>query len=107
MADSKANTLSYEELRKFDGKGPTGKIYVALCGKIYDVTEKGQQFYGEGAPYQAFAGRDASRGLATMEMKVKDTKDDLSDLTEIQKQSMLSWAKTFEEKYDLVGFLVE
>ena len=48
-----------------------------------------------GAPYEAFAGHDASRGLATMAMKVKDTFDDLSDLTPIQQQSLKSWELTF------------
>ena len=34
-----------------------------------------------GGPYSAFAGRDASRGLATFEVqKVSDDHDDLSDL---------------------------
>ena len=34
-----------------------------------------------GGPYSAFAGHDASRGLATFEVqKVSDTPDDLSDL---------------------------
>lgn len=46
MAGTKVFT--YEELRKYDGKGPDGKIYVALCGKVFDVTEKGKEFYGEG-----------------------------------------------------------
>ena len=46
MSSLKKFTL--EELRKYDGKGPDGKIYVALGGKVYDVTEKGRQFYGKG-----------------------------------------------------------
>lgn len=48
-----------------------------------------------GSPYQVFAGHDASRGLATMAMKVKDTHDDLSDLSDIQLQSLKSWEATF------------
>jgi len=44
--------LSTVELKQFDGKGPTGKLYVAVNGKIFDVTEKGSQFYGKGTCQQ-------------------------------------------------------
>jgi len=40
--------LTLAELRKFDGSGDGGLIYVAINGKIFDVTEKGKQFYGPG-----------------------------------------------------------
>ena len=40
--------FTYDDLRGFDGKGGDGKIYVGLCGKVFDVTEKGKQFYGAG-----------------------------------------------------------
>ena len=40
--------LTLAELKKFDGSGDGGLIYVALNGKIFDVTEKGKQFYGPG-----------------------------------------------------------
>jgi membrane-associated progesterone receptor component len=42
-----------------------GKIYIAIKGKVYDVT-KGAQFYGVDGPYHVFAGRDASRALARL-----------------------------------------
>ncbi|KAK2172089.1 hypothetical protein NP493_994g02027 [Ridgeia piscesae] len=87
--------LTLAELRKFDGSGDGGLIYVAINGKIFDVTEKGKQFYGPGGPYAAFAGHDASRGLATMTMGVKDDKDDLSDLTKAQMDSLKTWEAQF------------
>lgn len=41
--------LSVAELKQFDGSGPSGKLYVAVNGKVFDVTDKGSQFYGKGA----------------------------------------------------------
>ncbi|KAK2168688.1 hypothetical protein LSH36_15g18034, partial [Paralvinella palmiformis] len=104
MSSLKKFTL--EELRKHDGKGPDGKIYVALGGKVYDVTEKGSQFYGKDSPYEKMAGRDASRALASMNLlKVKDGPDDLSDLSELQKEGLKRWVAQFDEKYTVVGTL--
>ena len=40
--------MTLEQLKAYDGKGTDGKIYVAVNGKIYDVTEKGQHLYGTG-----------------------------------------------------------
>ena len=36
-----------KQLREFDGRTPQTKIYLAVCGKVYDVT-KGRTFYGPG-----------------------------------------------------------
>jgi len=40
--------LSVAELKQFDGTCTSGKLYVAVNGKIFDVTDKGSQFYGKG-----------------------------------------------------------
>jgi len=40
--------LNTSELRQFDGNGQSGKLYVGVNGKIFDVTDKGAQFYGKG-----------------------------------------------------------
>ena len=48
--------FTLEELSKYrDGE----KIYLALGGKVYDVT-KSAMFYGPGGAYHIFAGRDGT-----------------------------------------------
>lgn len=59
-----------------------------------------------GGPYSNFAGHDASRGLATFSLgpeAIKNEYDDLSDLNNMQMESLREWETQFFEKYDLVG----
>ncbi|XP_013391212.1 membrane-associated progesterone receptor component 2-like [Lingula anatina] len=62
-------------------------------------------------PYGLFAGRDASRGLATFsldtENAIRDEYDDLSDLNSMQMDSIREWEMQFTEKYDYVGRLLK
>jgi len=39
--------FTVEELKRYDGTGPDGRILVAVNGKVFDVT-KGRRFYGPG-----------------------------------------------------------
>lgn len=36
------------ELKQYNGHGASGKIYIAVSGKVFDVTVKGRDFYGDG-----------------------------------------------------------
>ena len=52
-----------------------------------------------GGPYGVFAGRDASRGLATFSLTedvIKDEYDDLSDLNSMQMDSIREWEMQFQ-----------
>lgn len=51
--------------------------------------------YATGGPYDMFGGQDATRGLATFNMKVKDTDDDLCDLEERHWVNVARWEKQF------------
>jgi predicted heme/steroid binding protein len=51
-------------LSTYNGSDPSLPIYVAVNGSIYDVSAS-PRFYGQGAGYNVFAGRDASRAFVT------------------------------------------
>ncbi|KAK6630218.1 hypothetical protein RUM43_015011 [Polyplax serrata] len=100
--------FTVEELKKYDGTQPDGRILVAVNGKVFDVTHKGKRFYGPGGPYSAFGGRDATRGLAKFSVDTaKDEYDDLSDLNAMEMESVQEWEMQFKEKYDYVGRLLK
>ncbi|ETS88160.1 hypothetical protein PFICI_01988 [Pestalotiopsis fici W106-1] len=87
-------------------------VYLAVRGRVFDVTA-GRNFYGPGGPYENFAGRDASRGLACHsfdeEMLTKDLDgplDKLDGLGEEEFESLRGWEERFESKYLVVGKLV-
>lgn len=56
-------------------------------------------YYFQGGPYGAFAGRDASRGLATFSLDTAvDGYDDLSDLGTMEMDSVREWESQFKSK---------
>jgi len=103
----KRRDMTYQELKKYDGLNEEGRVCVAVNGKVFDVT-KGKMFYGPGGPYASFAGKDATRCLATFSVEVaRDDYDDLSDLNSMQMDSVREWEIQFQEKYYYVGRLLK
>ncbi|EEH04924.1 membrane-associated progesterone receptor component 1 [Histoplasma capsulatum G186AR] len=104
-------TFTPTTLLPFNGKDGS-PVYLAVRGRVFDVSS-GRNFYGPGGPYENFAGRDATRGLACQsfdeEMLTKDLKgplDDLSGLDADQMDNLRGWEERFLEKYLVVGKLV-
>ncbi|KAM4706949.1 membrane-associated progesterone receptor component 2 [Discoglossus pictus] len=104
----KRRDFSLQQLREYDGTN-NPRILIAVNGKVFDVTQ-GSKFYGPEGPYGIFAGRDASRGLATFRLDreaLRDEYDDLSDLNAVQMESVREWEMQFKEKYEYVGRLLK
>ncbi|CAI7868716.1 unnamed protein product [Closterium sp. NIES-53] len=95
--------ITADKLAEYNGSDASKPILVSLKHVIYDVTSA-SSFYGPDGPYSIFAGKDASRSLATMTMD--DVGGSLEGLTEKQLRTLDDWVDTFARKYPVVGTLV-
>uniref|UniRef100_A0A2P2QG02 Cytochrome b5 heme-binding domain-containing protein n=1 Tax=Rhizophora mucronata TaxID=61149 RepID=A0A2P2QG02_RHIMU len=94
-----------EQLRQYKGTEPSKPIYVAIKGRVFDVTT-GNSFYGPGGSYAMFAGKDASRALAKMSKNDEDISPSLDGLSDKEIGVLNDWEKKFEAKYPVVGRVV-
>ena len=100
--------MTYEELSEHR-LGP--KVYVALKGKVFDVSSN--EVYKEGGGYHAFAGRDASVALAKMDFAdhlMDPSKTHWSKNGEIDEKQMKvldEWVVFYEKRYKIIAKLEE
>ena len=111
IADDDSGTFTPPELKPYNGENSM-PVYLAVRGQVFDVSS-GRNFYGPGGPYENFAGRDASRGLACNsfdeDMLTKDLNgplDKLDGLGPDEMEALQGWEERFSEKYIVVGKLV-
>lgn len=99
--------FTVKELRKYNGTSSDGRILLVVNFNVYDVSGS-THFYGINGTYPQYAGCDISRNLINFSVEKNDLEefDDLSDLTESQRSTLLEWDQQYAEKYPLVGRLV-
>ncbi|XP_048536452.1 probable steroid-binding protein 3 [Triticum urartu] len=99
-----ATELTAAQLRAYDGTDASKPIYVAIRGKVFDVSA-GRGFYGPGGDYALFAGCEAARALAKMSKDAADVSGDLSGLSDKELGVLADWESKFQAKYPVVARL--
>mmetsp|Transcript_5371 Transcript_5371/g.11729 ORF Transcript_5371/g.11729 Transcript_5371/m.11729 type:complete len:190 (-) Transcript_5371:226-795(-) len=104
--DGPMRVIMEEELASKVGEGGEGAVWLSVLGEVYDVTA-GRDYYGQGAGYSVFAGKDASAPFSTGDFSKEGAKQDLDDLSAKQLSGVEGW-RTFyaeHETYEQIGVL--
>ncbi|KAI9329616.1 cytochrome b5-like heme/steroid binding domain-containing protein, partial [Obelidium mucronatum] len=98
--------LTTAELKQYDGSDPSKPIYLAINGKVYDVSA-GEKYYGKEGGYKFFAGVDAARAYITGCFETHLIPD-LRGLSEAEIESLSTWSDFYEkhDKYFYVGQVI-
>ncbi|KRX38535.1 Neuferricin [Trichinella murrelli] len=105
VLSSSKNRLHFftkSELSSYDGSVKSKGLYLAILGRIYDVS-RGREHYGPGGAYHIFAGRDATRAFVTGDLSAEGASDDLTNLSNEEIIAVQQWADFYDKEYELVG----
>ncbi|XP_065388328.1 neuferricin isoform X2 [Macaca fascicularis] len=94
-----------EELSRYRGGPGDPGLYLALLGRVYDVSS-GRRHYEPGSHYSGFAGRDASRAFVTGDYSEAGLVDDISDLSSSEMLTLQHWLSFYEKNYVCVGRVI-
>jgi predicted heme/steroid binding protein len=97
--------FSKEDLSPFTGEDGT-PIYLAIVGHVFDVT-KGKDFYGVGAGYSGFAGKDGTRAYVSGNFTKEGLVEEIDDMTDQNIFDIWDWLSFYnkEEKYVFLGYV--
>lgn len=93
--------VSKSYLAHCTGKEEDYPTLVAIKGQIFDVSKN--PVYAPGKGYNVFTGRDASCALGKTSLEDADCHDDISELTETERQTLDDWFTFFQYRYNIVG----
>lgn len=96
--------LTKEQLKRFTGEN-NRRIYIALLGKVFDVST-GKKHYGPNGGYSFFAGRDGTRAFITGDFTEKGLIEDINGLSLQELLGIDGWLKFYEKDYKYVGKLI-
>ncbi|KAJ9489716.1 hypothetical protein VN97_g3558 [Penicillium thymicola] len=83
------------------GTDPNRPTLVAIKGVVFDVSRNSA--YGASGSYRVFAGKDASRALASSSLKPEDCVPEWYDLPDKEKTVLDEWYTFFSKRYNIVG----
>eukprot|EP00759_Apiculatamorpha_spiralis_P054020 PhF_6_TR6762/c0_g1_i1/m.9756/K17278/PGRMC1_2; membrane-associated progesterone receptor component len=99
-------TTQFTPDKLLEYNGTDGRpIYISVRGVVYDVTP-GVDFYGPGAGYSVFAGKDVSRSLGKMSISDTEANAGWDNLSEEHMKVLIEWETKYKSKYQVVGTLV-
>lgn len=97
--------FTVEELQRYDGRGDSPGLYLAVLGKVFDV-QKGSQHYRPGGGYSFFAGRDATRAYVSGDFSEEGLVDNIDGLDSTSLLGIDDWLSFYQEEYTYVGKLI-
>nr|CAG4652020.1 EOG090X0A5G [Triops cancriformis] len=100
----KERIFTADELSTYKGQEETTPIYLALLGRVFDVS-KGREYYRPGKGYHIFAGTDASRAFVTGDFTPTGLSDDVLDLDDQDFGGLAEWLQFYHKDYTYVGKL--
>ncbi|XP_014676778.1 PREDICTED: neuferricin-like [Priapulus caudatus] len=96
------NTLTNEVLARYTGDAGSDGLYLALLGKVYDVS-KGSSHYGPGGGYHGFAGKDGTRAFVTGQFDADGLIPEVDGLSHQDYLGLEEWEKFYKKDYKYVG----
>ena len=84
------------------------EIWLSIIGDVFDVTT-GEDFYGKGRSYGAFAGRDASVPFVTGVFTAEEAQKSADVISMKELGGLLEWHTFYEthKEYSFVGRLID
>jgi len=92
-----------KEIAAADGNNAVGPVYVAVLGKVYDVSSN-RRVYGKDGMYQHFSGKDGSRAFVTGDWH--GAVPDLVGLVPADIKKINGWGEFFAGRYTYVGKMI-
>ncbi|KAH9578261.1 Cytochrome b5-like heme/steroid binding domain [Trypanosoma melophagium] len=93
--------FSAAELSKYNGESGA-PIYISVMGVVYDCSAAAE-FYGCGASYHVFAGKDITRCLAKMLLTDAEANAGWCNLADEHRETLDEWVAKYSAKYPVVG----